>query len=119
MVIKGMFTLEELAEDPSLYLDIKDDLRQQCEEFGKVTSVVLYDQEPEGIMTVRFGNAQDASECVRKMDGRGYEYRKLEAYIAKEREKFKKTSKTDADAEDDEKRLEAFSKDIGAEGANG
>lgn len=38
-----MFTLAELEEDPSLILDLKDDVREESETFGKVTNVVLWD----------------------------------------------------------------------------
>jgi len=36
-----MFTLEELEEDPSLPLDLKEDVREECATLGDVTNVVL------------------------------------------------------------------------------
>jgi hypothetical protein len=38
-----MFTLKELEEDPTLLLDLKEDVREECETLGEVTNVVLYD----------------------------------------------------------------------------
>ena len=38
-----MFTLRELEEDPTLLLDLKEDVREECETLGEVTNVVLYD----------------------------------------------------------------------------
>lgn len=38
-----MFTLKELKEDASLLLDLKEDVREECETLGEVTNVVLYD----------------------------------------------------------------------------
>ena len=38
-----MFTLQELEEDASLLLDLKDDVREECSTLGEVTNVVLYD----------------------------------------------------------------------------
>lgn len=38
-----MFTLEELESDPTLLLELKEDVRDECENFGKVTNVILYD----------------------------------------------------------------------------
>ena len=32
---------------------------------GTVTNVVLFDKEPDGVASVRFGNAEEAEECVR------------------------------------------------------
>ena len=38
-----MFTLQELDEDTSLLLDLKEDVRDECSSLGEVTNVVLYD----------------------------------------------------------------------------
>jgi HIV Tat-specific factor 1 len=43
VVLKHMFTLEELEEDASLLLDLKEDVRDECSTLGEVTNVVLYD----------------------------------------------------------------------------
>ena len=43
VVLRHMFTLEELASDPTLLLELKEDVREECETLGKVTNVVLYD----------------------------------------------------------------------------
>lgn len=43
VVLKHMFTLQELEEDPSLLLDLKEDVREECATLGDVTNVVLYD----------------------------------------------------------------------------
>lgn len=42
-VLKHMFTLKELADDASLLLDLKEDVREECSSLGDVTNVVLYD----------------------------------------------------------------------------
>lgn len=38
-----MFTLEELEKDATLLLDLKEDVREECNTLGDVTNVVLYD----------------------------------------------------------------------------
>jgi HIV Tat-specific factor 1 len=38
-----MFTLADLEEDPTLLLELKEDVRDECETIGEVTNVVLYD----------------------------------------------------------------------------
>lgn len=38
-----MFTLKELDEDATLLLDLKEDVREECETLGIVTNVTLYD----------------------------------------------------------------------------
>ncbi|TFY74956.1 hypothetical protein EWM64_g9056 [Hericium alpestre] len=64
VVLKHMFTLKELDEDPTLLLDLKEDVREECESLGEVTNVALYDREPDGIMTVKFRDPLSAQACV-------------------------------------------------------
>lgn len=85
VVLKGLFTLEELQVSPSIrlllatnlvrltlatktdveaILDIKDDVRNECSKFGEVTNVVLYDLEPAGVVTVKFAEHEDAQKCI-------------------------------------------------------
>ena len=112
-----------MQEDPAAILEIKEDIREECEKLGEVTNVVLFDKEPDGVASVRFGNAQAAEACVRAskplvtfkstivgltvyqlMNGRWFDERQLEAHIADGSEKFKKSNekKADVDEEDGE-----------------
>jgi HIV Tat-specific factor 1 len=43
VVLKGMFSKEALDADPSLLIDLKEDVREEAETLGQVTSIVLYD----------------------------------------------------------------------------
>lgn len=79
-VLKYMFTLQELKDDPSLLLELKEDVREEAEGLGDVTNVVLHDVssypsrsgaqlrclqlEPDGIMTVKFRDPISAQACV-------------------------------------------------------
>lgn len=82
VVLKHMFTPKELEDDPSLLLDLKEDVREECETLGEVTNVVLYDvrqylpsfvilfsshrlqKEPDGVMTVKFRDPISAQACI-------------------------------------------------------
>lgn len=64
--------------------------------------MVLFDKEPGGVASVRFGNAEAAKACVTAMDGRFFSGQKLEAYIADGSEKFKKSSEKKLELGDDE-----------------
>lgn len=88
-----MFTLEELEEDEELVEDIIEDTREECSKFGEVENVVLFDAEPQGVMTVRFSNSTAAKACVETMDGRAYERRYLEAKLANGTERFQKRAR--------------------------
>jgi HIV Tat-specific factor 1 len=91
VILKHMFTLEELAEDPTALLDIKEEIRDECAKLGTVTNVILYDEEPEGIVSVRFKTKEAAEQCVKVMHGRAFDGRYVEASIATGRERFKRS----------------------------
>lgn len=77
IVLKHMFAPQDLIDDPSELLAIKEEVRDECEKFGKVTNVILYDKEEEGIITVRFDNATSAQAAIKVFDGRMFDGRKV------------------------------------------
>jgi HIV Tat-specific factor 1 len=93
VILKHIFTLEELEGDPELIEEIEDDTREECSKFGDVENVVLFDREPSGVISVRFSHTTAAKACVRKMHGRAYERRTLEAKISNGTERFQKTAR--------------------------
>jgi len=133
VILRHMFTLKQLEEDPTAILDLKEDIREECEKLGDVTNVVLYDKEEDGIVSVRFANAESAKACVgvympsppplsypcetrvglivgQVMHGRFFDGQKVEAYVFDGLEKFKKTStkRTAEEEEAEQERLEKF-----------
>ncbi|KAH8425957.1 U2 snRNP complex subunit CUS2 [Aspergillus melleus] len=120
VILKHMFTLEELNEDPAAILDIKEDIREECSKLGEVTNVVLYDKEADGVVMVRFLEPEAAKRCIQVMDGRYFGGTRVEAYIANGSERFKKSNEKraaledlaerglDAEDSDEEQRLDEF-----------
>ncbi|KAI0851388.1 hypothetical protein F5Y00DRAFT_8403 [Daldinia vernicosa] len=103
VILRHMFTLRELEEDPAAMLEIKEDIREECSKLGPVTNVVLYDLEEEGIASVKFATPEAAEACVNLMDGRAFDGRTVRATIATGRERYRKSGKKqgdDADADD-------------------
>ncbi|KAI8077857.1 uncharacterized protein BX664DRAFT_367317 [Halteromyces radiatus] len=43
VILKNMYTQQELDDDPTLLLELKQDVREECEKLGEVTNVILYD----------------------------------------------------------------------------
>ncbi|GAA6010632.1 hypothetical protein JCM11491_003002 [Sporobolomyces phaffii] len=93
VVLEGMFTLQELDEDATLLLDLKEDVREECETLGTVTNVTLYDKEEAGIMTVRFKEELSAQACIAKMSGRFFAGRTIQAYPMTSKHKFVKSGR--------------------------
>ena len=100
VILQHMFTLQELEEDPAALLDIKEDIRDECAKLGVVTNVVLFDQEPEGIVSVKFQDKASAAACIQLMHGRSFDGRTVQAFLATGGEKFKKSKEeNDEDSE--------------------
>lgn len=109
VILKRMFTLEELDADATLLLDLKSDVRDECEKLGEVTNVILYDKSPEGVIAVRFREVESAAACVQLMNGRWFGGKQIEARIHDGKEKYEK-SKTAEDEEEEKARIERFEK---------
>lgn len=95
VVLKHMFTLQDLEDDATLLLDLKEEVRDEAETLGEVTNVVLYDKEPEGVMTVKFRDPLSAQACVIKMNGRFFDGRRVEAFLYSGRERFRRSGAGD------------------------
>ncbi|GBE81197.1 hypothetical protein BKA93DRAFT_814173 [Sparassis latifolia] len=118
VVLKYMFTLDELEQDASLLLDLKEDVREECSTLGEVTNVVLYDKEPDGIMSVKFRDPLSAQACVMKMNGRFFAGRRVEASLYAGKQRFKRTTDESFVGEDEseKKRLDDFAQWLMTEG---
>ncbi|CAI7613261.1 unnamed protein product [Penicillium glandicola] len=90
VILKHMFTLKELEEDPLAIIEIEQDIREECSKIGDVTKVVIWDGEADGVVTVRFVASANARRCVQVMAGRSFSGNAVVAYIWDGQEKFKK-----------------------------
>ncbi|KAK4997667.1 hypothetical protein LTR66_002966 [Elasticomyces elasticus] len=114
VILKHMFTLQELEEDPLAILDIKEDVREEAVKLGDVTNVILYDMEEDGVVTVRFSDEEAAKAYVARCDGRLFTGQTIEAYISDGTERFKKNrdAKTVLPGEDgkdaEDKRMDTY-----------
>ncbi|KAI0136988.1 RNA recognition motif family protein [Xylariales sp. AK1849] len=93
VILRHMFTLQELEADPAAMLDIKEDIREECAKLGVVTNVVLYDLEVDGVASVKFKDPDAAQACIELMDGRAFDGRTVRAEFATGREKYQKSGK--------------------------
>ncbi|CAI6251765.1 unnamed protein product [Periconia digitata] len=111
-IIKKVFELHQLEEDDAAILEIKQDMREAAEKHGEVTKVVLYDEEPEGIVSVRFKDFEAAESFRAAFNGRRYNNQGLQISIAEDRPKFKKSRNGGGDdSEDDVQKMRRFLRD--------
>ncbi|VBB31254.1 unnamed protein product [Acanthocheilonema viteae] len=70
IVLKNMFTLEQMMKNATLLLDLEEEVRKVCERFGTVKKVVVHDNNPEGVICVTFQNVEHSDTAVRSLNGR-------------------------------------------------
>jgi HIV Tat-specific factor 1 len=119
VILKNVFTAAELAEDPLAASEIREDIIAGCEEgAGPVSSVVLFEHDPAGVVSVKFEDRDDALRCVELMNGRFFAGHRLTAKIYDGRERFqrKKKDTDDTTGTDEGKRLEEFGNWLEKEG---
>ena len=128
LILKHMFSPDELVTDPAAVLDIKEDIRDECTRLlhlqgaggDQVTNVVVYDLEPDGVVGVKFREAAAARICGKAMDGRMFAGLRVEAVVSRGKEGFRKSAKGEEEEGEEEERLKGFGewleKDGGGDG---
>lgn len=108
VIFEHLFDPSEIASDPSISLDIKEDLMDECSKLGNVTSIVIYEKS-QGIASVKFSDEISAFACVQKMHNRFYDKRRLIASImTSELKQLLKQEHQKRDSVTDQERLENF-----------
>ena len=88
VIIRHMFAADK---QPETLLEVYKDLFVECSSIGRVTKCTIFDQEDEGICTVRFSDSGSAAVCVRLMQGRWYDGRQLQCRLLLDTDKLKRT----------------------------
>ncbi|KAF9124155.1 hypothetical protein BGW39_008411 [Mortierella sp. 14UC] len=109
-ILKHMFTLQELEVDPTLLLDLKEDIREECEKCGEVTNVIIYDHHPEGVVSVRFKEKESAELCVKLMSGRFFAGQRVVAEIYDGHTKYESQKSKEELEEEEKQRLDRYAK---------
>lgn len=81
VVLRGMFRVEEARQDPAFVLDLKSDLLAECERLGEVTAIHVLVNVEEGVCTVKFREREAAAACLRLMQGRYFDGRRIRASL--------------------------------------
>ncbi|KAJ8266940.1 hypothetical protein GJAV_G00136410 [Gymnothorax javanicus] len=81
LIIRNMFHPSDFEEDPLVLNEIRDDLRIECEKFGQVKKVIIFDRHPDGVASVAFKEPEDADVCQLALNGRWFGGRQLQAEL--------------------------------------
>ncbi|XP_078544729.1 17S U2 SnRNP complex component HTATSF1 [Lissotriton helveticus] len=77
IIIRNMFHPTDFEEDPLVLNEIRDDLRIECEKFGQVKKVLIFDRHPDGVASVAFKETEEADLCIAALNGRWFGGRQL------------------------------------------
>jgi len=115
VILKGMFTLEEVADAPSpeyFYETLKLEVGMECERVGGVVEkVTIFKNTPEGIIAVKFAKPSGSAACIDVMNNRWFARRRVEC-VYWDGETDYRVKETE---EEEEARLEAFGKELDAQ----
>ncbi|XP_059400640.1 HIV Tat-specific factor 1 homolog [Carassius carassius] len=81
IIIQNMFHPSDFEEDPLVLNEYRDDLRTECEKFGQVKKVIVFDRHPDGVASVAFKEPEEADMCQMALNGRWFGGRKLSAEL--------------------------------------
>jgi len=90
VVLRNMFTLEEIDANAALILDIKEEMKERYNKFGKIKTVVVYDTNPEGVVTLTYETVECSDIAVKSIDGVIRNGRQIQASLWDGKEKFKR-----------------------------
>ena len=79
VVIKHMFTPEQIDDDATVINDLREDLESECKKWGTVKKIMIFDRHHEGVVSVKFAEIEAAHKCIKVMNGRAYDQKYLEA----------------------------------------
>lgn len=112
VVLRGMFRLQEALDDPAFVLDLKSELLAECERLGEVTAIHVLVGVEDGVCTVKFREREAAAACLRLMQGRYFDGRRIRvslydgSFSLKEHKRG--GSEDEGQGEGEEERLDKF-----------
>ncbi|KAJ1978104.1 hypothetical protein H4R35_002039 [Dimargaris xerosporica] len=107
VILKHMFTPDEIERDPVLLLDLKEDIRSEVEKLGPVTNLKLYEQSSEGVVSVKYADKACAEACVQLMDGRWFGGQQIVATIYDGKTRYEQPGQNESE-DQTASRLEKF-----------
>ncbi|VDK25014.1 unnamed protein product [Taenia asiatica] len=75
IVLRSVFDEKDLGLDVSLIPEIRERVRTQCAKVGVIKKIVVYDTNPEGVVTVTFNTPEEADVAVGFLDKALFTYR--------------------------------------------
>jgi HIV Tat-specific factor 1 len=115
VILRNMFTIDEMKSTGAFLEELREDILYELEDScGKVTTLMVFDRHPEGVVFVKFASPGAAALCINKMNGRFFGGRRIICGYWDGVEEFK----VNEDESEAEKREEEFGKWIESQGGS-
>lgn len=72
VILSNLFTPAEMRDDLNLHDEMTEDVREECQKLGPVDSVKVCENNPHGVVLVRYKDRKDAQKCIQLMNGRWF-----------------------------------------------
>eukprot|EP00798_Chlamydomonas_sp_ICE-L_P019331 gene19331-25982_t len=79
VILKQMFSPDELIEDMLMSEDLESDVRNECSRMGVVEKIRVFKSNPEGVISIKFKDEEPAKKCISLMHGRWFGGRQVTA----------------------------------------
>lgn len=110
VLLKNMFTQQEVLMEPTLIEDLEAEIMEECSKIGAVERLRVYENSSQGAVLVKFKDRESGLKCISVMNGRWFGGKKVEAT---EDDGLVNYALTDAAAEAE--RLERFGAELEAD----
>ncbi|GER51329.1 splicing factor U2AF-associated protein [Striga asiatica] len=81
VILRYMFTPAELRADENLRSELEEDVRDECGKLGPLDSVKVCENNPQGVVLVKYKDSKDAHKCIELMNGRWFGGKQIQASI--------------------------------------
>jgi len=83
VILLHMFDQQEAwdTNQPNFFDELKEEVVRECEKFGGVKNIKVFERNPMGVVAVKFLLHPAALRCIDKMNGRFFGGKKLEAFF--------------------------------------
>lgn len=79
VILRYMFTPAELRADENLRKELEEDVQDECSKIGPTESVKVCENNPQGVILVKFKDRNHAEKCIELMNGRWFGGRQIHA----------------------------------------
>ena len=64
VILKNVFGPDEMLKNVTLALDLKVQVKESCDRFGEIRRVTVYENNPEGVVSITFATVEEADYCI-------------------------------------------------------